>query len=138
VFFEGSIRDNLCLFGPRLPDRRIWAALESADADDVVSGLPGGLDSPLPGDDGGLSGGQRQRLAIARMLLYSPDLILLDEPVNSLDPRSAAVVGRSLSSACSGRTVLLISHGAAVPIAVDRELILDGGSLTERRAGVTR
>jgi len=136
VFFDGSIRDNLCMFSAPLPDRHLWAALETADADDIVSGLPGGLDFRLQGDDGGLSGGQRQRLAIARMLLYSPDLILLDEPVNSLDPRSMAVVMKSLSSACSGRTVLLISHGESIPIAIDRQMALSGGFLLELRSGV--
>ncbi|RKX78178.1 MAG: hypothetical protein DRP60_05695 [Spirochaetes bacterium] len=129
AFFDGTVRENLCLYAPSPSDALLWAALESAAAEDVVARLPGGLDARLSGEDSGLSGGQRQRLAIARLMVHPPALILLDEPVNALDSMSSKRVRLSLESACRGKTVLLISHSLELPLEVHRTVILSGGCI---------
>ena len=83
------------------------------------------------------SGGQRQRLAIARLMVRPPSLILLDEPVNALDAVCNERVRHSLAKACEGRTVLLISHDAALPLQVHRRLSLTGGCIRESEIGET-
>ena len=127
TLFQGTVRDNLCLFGPPPSDRRLWEALESAGADDIVAGMPGGLHHRLAHGDAGLSGGQRQRLALARLILRKPPLILLDEPVNSLDPISASKVSDSLETVCRNRTVLIIHHADRPPMRVHRRVQLAEG-----------
>lgn len=128
-FFNGTVRENLCLYGPAPSDRFLWNALESAAADDVVARLPGGLDARLHGEDSGLSGGQKQRLAIARLIVHPPPLLLLDEPMSSLDPESTERVCSSLSKACEGRTAIFISHGGLPSLSFDRQLNLAEGRI---------
>jgi len=128
-FFDGTVRENLCLYEPSPSDSHLWKALEAAAAEDIVALLPGGLDARMSGDNSGLSGGQRQRLAIARLLVHPPELILLDEPVNALDGQSSRRVRRSLEAVCRDRTVLLISHSGELPMKIHRRLFLENGSV---------
>ncbi len=136
VFFPATIRENLCLFGTAPPDRRIWAALEAADAAEIVANLPGGLDSSLQGEGAGLSGGERRRLAVARLILRRPPLVLLDEPLVSLDEESSVRVADSLKNICMGRTVIMIHHGKECPLPVDRQVLLSNGRIHELKGAL--
>lgn len=135
TFFNGTIRENLCLYGPAPSDRYLWNVLESAAADELVARLPGGLDARLYGEDSGLSGGQKQRLAIARLIVHPPPLMLLDEPMSSLDAESRKRVCVSLSKACEGRTAIFISHGEIPAMSFDRKLNLAGGRIVSAGPG---
>lgn len=129
TFFNGTVRENLCLYGPSPSDRFLWNVLESAAADEVVARLPGGLNARLFGADSRLSGGQKQRLAIARLMVHPPPLLLLDEPMSSLDTESRERVCFSLSKACEGRTAIFISHGGLPSLSFDRRLTVTGGRI---------
>ena len=107
----GTIRDNL-LLGARYGtgDQQLWEALREVGLDGLVAGLPGGLGARV-GDDGfGLSAGQRARLGLARVLLSSAPLVLLDEPTAHLDPDAAATAHRAIRDLAEERVVVAVTH----------------------------
>ncbi|WP_370280328.1 thiol reductant ABC exporter subunit CydD [Pontibacterium sp.] len=105
-----SIRDNLCLGHP-FSDEQLFDALHSAQVDEVVQALPGGLDYTISDNGGYLSGGQAQRIALARVFLHQPDLLLLDEATASLDDATADAFMQGLERYCQqGGMVLMVSH----------------------------
>jgi ATP-binding cassette subfamily C protein CydD len=113
VLFAGTIRDNIRFARPEASDAEVDEAARFARMDSFAAGLPLGLDT-MVGDGGfGLSGGQAQRIAIARAMLKSAPLLLLDEPTAHLDPATEAEVLDSLRRLTLGRTVILVTHSAA-------------------------
>jgi ATP-binding cassette subfamily C protein CydD len=113
VLFAGTIRDNIRFARPEASDAEVDEAARFARMDSFAAGLPEGLDTQV-GDGGyGLSGGQAQRIAIARAMLKSAPLLLLDEPTAHLDPATEAEVLDSLRRLTLGRTVILVTHSAA-------------------------
>lgn len=102
--FHESIRSNLLLAAPDATDDQVWDALRRARLDDVVAAMPDGLDTVVGERGYRLSGGQRQRLTIARVLLASPQVVILDEATASLDSESEAAVQAALAEALAGRT----------------------------------
>ena len=124
---QTSIRDALTAGRPVAEDQMRLAAEQAAIHDDVVA-LPRGYDSLL-GDDTDLSGGQRQRLSLARALLRAPDLLVLDETLSALDPRTRAAVLSSLRAQAQHRTVLLMAHQLHLVQDADRILVLERGRL---------
>jgi ATP-binding cassette subfamily B protein len=130
--FHETIRTNLLYARPGADDRDIWAALEAAQVATLIRSLPDGLDTVV-GDRGyRLSGGERQRLAIARLLLKAPAVVVLDEATAHLDSESEHAVQRALDQALSGRTSLVIAHRLSTIRNADQILVVDDGRVVQR------
>ena len=129
--FHDTIRANLLYARRGAGDDDIWAALEAAQIATLVRRLPDGLDTVV-GDRGyRLSGGERQRLAIARLLLKAPAVVVLDEATAHLDSESEAAVQRALDAALEGRTSLVIAHRLSTVRNADRILVLESGRIVQ-------
>ncbi len=130
--FHDTIRANLLYARPDADDREAWDALEAAQVGNLVRSLPDGLDTVV-GDRGyRLSGGERQRLAIARLLLKAPSVVVLDEATAHLDSESEYAVQRALDAALEGRTSLVIAHRLSTVRQADQILVVDDGRIVQR------
>lgn len=130
--FHDTIRENLRYAAPGVSDEQIWAALESARIAGLVRAMPDELDTVV-GDRGyRLSGGERQRLAIARLLLKAPGIVVLDEATAHLDSESESAVQRALDEALEGRTSLVIAHRLSTVRNADLILVVDDGRIVQR------
>ena len=135
--FHDTIRANLLYARPEADDREVWEALEASQIARLVRSLPDGLDTVV-GDRGyRLSGGERQRLAIARLLLKAPAVVVLDEATAHLDSESEAAVQRALDAALEGRTSLVIAHRLSTVRQADQILVVDEGRVVQRGTHAT-
>src|SRR4051812_37615445 len=129
--FHETIRANLLYAAPTATDDQIWNSVDAAQIGELVRSLPDGLDTVV-GDRGyRLSGGEKQRLAIARVLLKAPGIVILDEATAHLDSQSEVAVQHALDAALEGRTSLVIAHRLSTVRDADRILVVEDGRITE-------
>jgi ATP-binding cassette, subfamily B, bacterial len=130
--FHDTIRANLLYARPGAAEEELVEACEAAQIWDLISVLPDGLDT-IVGDRGyRLSGGEKQRVALARLLLKAPSVVVLDEATAHLDSESEAAVQRALKMALTGRTSLVIAHRLSTVREADQILVIEGGRVVER------
>jgi ATP-binding cassette subfamily B protein len=130
--FHDTIRNNLRYAKADATDDELWQALDAAQVGALVRSLPDGLDT-LVGERGyRLSGGEKQRVAIARVLLKRPRIIVLDEATAHLDSENEVHVQHALQSALEGRTSLVIAHRLSTIRDADQILVVDDGRIVER------
>ena len=130
AMFNDSVRENLCL-GRDIDDEQIWQALAIAQMTEVVREMPAQLDSIIGRSGIRLSGGQRQRLAIARMILADPKVVILDEATSSLDIETEAKLHRAMHDFLQHRTTLIIAHRLSAVRQADRVLVFDAGRIID-------
>jgi subfamily B ATP-binding cassette protein MsbA len=132
MLFAGTVRENLAYGRPGATDPDIWEAARLAHAHEFITGFPDGYDQ-IVGERGvTLSAGQRQRIAIARVMLKKPAVLILDEASSSLDAESEALVQDALDRLMAGRTTVVIAHRLSTVIRADGILVLDGGAIVDR------
>ena len=130
--FHDTIRANLTYAKPAANELELIEACEAAQIWDLIAGLPDGLDTVV-GDRGyRLSGGEKQRVAVARLLLKAPSVVVLDEATAHLDSESEAAVQRALKTAMAGRTSLVIAHRLSTIREANQILVVDAGRITQR------
>jgi ATP-binding cassette subfamily C protein len=130
AIFNDTVRMNLTL-GREAPDAELWRALELAQLREVVERMPAGLDTQVGRQGVRLSGGQRQRLAVARMALTDPKVVILDEATSALDTETETRVHAALRDYLAGRTTLIIAHRLSAVKQADRVYVFDAGHIIE-------
>jgi ATP-binding cassette subfamily B protein len=135
VLFSTTIRENIAYGRPGATEEQIREAARRAQADEFISRLPGGYDSPVGERGGHLSVGQRQRIGIARAFLKDAPILLLDEPTSALDPTTEAAIMETIKELMRGRTTLIVTHRLATIHGVDRIVVLEHGRIVEQGTG---
>jgi ATP-binding cassette subfamily B protein len=130
--FHDTIGANLRFARPEATDAELEHALRAARMWDVVLALPDGLETVVGERGYRMSGGEKQRLAIARVLLKDPSVVILDEATSHLDSESELAIQRALAAALRGRTAIVIAHRLSTIVDADRVLVVDDGRIVER------
>ncbi|KKD61578.1 ABC transporter ATP-binding protein [Grimontia sp. AD028] len=131
MIFNDTLRENLTLGRTDFSDDQLWQSLEIAQLSDVVDKLDNGLESQLGRQGLKLSGGQRQRLAIARMILTNPKLVILDEATSALDTATEAALHEALNNFLQGRTTLIVAHRLSAVKQADLIYVLEDGKVAQ-------
>jgi subfamily B ATP-binding cassette protein HlyB/CyaB len=131
VLFNRSIHDNIALANPGMPRGQVIAVARLAGADEFISKLPLGYDSPIEERGANLSGGQRQRIAIARALATQPRILIFDEATSALDYESERTIQNNMRDIVRGRTVIVIAHRLAAVRHCDRIIAIENGTIVE-------
>jgi ATP-binding cassette subfamily B protein len=130
--FHDTVLDNLRYARPSATEDEVHDACRAAQIHDVIAALPDGYDTIVGERGHRLSGGEKQRLAIARMLLKDPAMVILDEATSHLDSENEALVQDALTGALVGRTSIVIAHRLSTITSADQILVLDQGRIVER------
>jgi ATP-binding cassette, subfamily B, bacterial len=129
--FGGTLRENLALFNPAVTDEQIWAAVASLGLTDWFQRFEEGLDGRIGPAGGGLSAGEAQLLALVRLSLRDPGLIILDEFTARIDPVTEALLQTAVDRLLQGRTAIIIAHRLTTVERADQILVLDQGEMAE-------
>ncbi len=129
--FHDTIAANLRYARPDATDEELREAARTANISDLIEGLPDGYDTVVGERGYRLSGGEKQRIAIARVILKNPRILILDEATSHLDAHAEALIQEALERVMSGRTSLVIAHRLSTILAADRILVLEDGGLVE-------
>ena len=130
ALFNDSIRNNLTM-GIDMPEYKLWQALDIAQLKPTIEELPQQLDTIVGRNGVRLSGGQRQRLAIARMILTDPKVVILDEATSALDTATEEQLHQALEGFLQGKTTLIIAHRLSAIKQADRAFVFDGGKIID-------
>jgi len=130
--FHDTVAENLRYARPDATDAEIVAACQAAQIHDVIVGFPDGYNTVVGERGHRLSGGEKQRLAIARVLVKAPAIIVLDEATSHLDSENESLVQQALASALKGRTSLVVAHRLSTITGADQILVLESGRIVER------
>ena len=130
--FHDSVRANLRYAAPGAADARIQDACRAANIHDFISALPAGYDTVVGERGYRLSGGEKQRLAIARVILKDPRVLILDEATSHLDTHAEALIQEALARVVAGRTAMIVAHRLSTILAADLILVFDRGRIVER------
>ena len=130
--FSGTIAENLRYSNPDATDEELWHALEVAQARDFVEKLPEGLNARVAQGGTNFSGGQKQRLSIARVFLYNPPILILDEATSSVDTRTEKEIGKAMSSLMENRTSFVIAHRLSTIRDADTILFMQNGNIIKQ------
>lgn len=130
--FEGTIAENIAYGNPQATREQIIHAAQKAHAWEFIQTLPLGLETPIGERGMKLSGGQRQRLAIARVILKNPPILILDEATSAVDNETENLIKAALQEVCQGRTTLVIAHRLSTILEADQINVLQNGQLVEQ------
>ena len=130
--FHATIAENLRYAKPGATDAELESAARAANIHDTIASFPDGYDTVVGERGYRLSGGEKQRIAIARVLLKDPGVLILDEATSALDSISERVVQQALDTASRGRTTIAIAHRLSTVVAADVIFVVDGGRIVER------
>jgi ATP-binding cassette subfamily B protein len=129
VLFSATVAENIAFGWPDAPPEDVVAAATAAGADAFITALPEGYATRIGEQGFSLSGGQRQRLALARALLGRPRILILDDPLSSVDVRTEAEIEANLAALLGSRTTVIIAHRASTVAMADRVVLLDEGRI---------
>jgi ATP-binding cassette subfamily B protein len=130
--FHATVRENLEFARPDATDEELWEALEAAAITDRIRALPKGLDTVVGERGYRLSGGEKQRIAIARVFLKNPRILILDEATSALDTHSERLIQSAFARLMQGRTTVAIAHRLSTILKADQILVYDHGRIVER------
>src|SRR5690606_12051227 len=131
ILFSGSVLDNIRMGNPDAPIEQVVAAAQAANAHEFIIDLPQGYGTEIGERGVKLSGGQKQRLAIARVFLKDPSILILDEATSALDLKSEQLIQESLNRLAEKRTTLIVAHRLSTITHADRICLVEGGQIVE-------